>query len=230
MDGNRRFASRSRIDKRSGHVLGYERLIQTLDSCLKLGVKIVTVYAFSIENFQRSPAEVSDLMELLQDKLDHLVSKEQLVRSYDVQVRILGDLSLLPKGVRESAERAMLATNNNKSTVLNVCIAYTSTHEIVQAIQKIMDERTQDQPHDKFITKEEIDRNLYTGLCPPPDILLRTSGETRLSNYLLWQCSNSYMCFCNALWPEFSFWHLSWMILKYQRAYPFLPRQQRPSF
>ncbi|KAJ7528719.1 hypothetical protein O6H91_15G015800 [Diphasiastrum complanatum] len=109
MDGNMRFASRSRINKRTADVFGYECLLQALDRCFKLGVKFVTVYSFSIDNFKHPSKEVSDLMELFEEKLQHLATKEPIIMKHSVQVHVLGDLILIPEGVRASAERAMVA-------------------------------------------------------------------------------------------------------------------------
>ncbi|KAG6551882.1 hypothetical protein Mapa_006497 [Marchantia paleacea] len=116
MDGNRRYADRSRIDRTRGHLYGYDRLIGTLENCLQLGVKYVTVYAFSIDNFRRPADEVSALMNLMEEKLDHLGNSNRLTQEFGVRVQVLGDLSLLPSNVRAAAERAMVATKQNRCT------------------------------------------------------------------------------------------------------------------
>lgn len=406
MDGNRRFATRRGIDRHSGHVFGYDSLMRVLKVCFDLKVRVVTLYAFSIDNYQRSFEEVSALMELIQSKLESLIEKEDLVTEHGVRVRVLGDLSLLPDGVRNAAERAMYLTKNNSSALLNLCISYTSTQEIVHSVQTIRDElvckyrkniqviesqtclRNGEIKHpsnlwgvkkrshqDSFdvvakkdsvsenmklgwevleedalncpfnkqcrvpfsrqveccmhlghwkecvessgklandmgsgkcgmgrqqvweddvsdiagcrtgkregfvkaenpstvelirsrardcsgselsknrlinncksghhcdaddndllklvtdhVTEGEIQQHLYTESCPAPDIVIRTSGETRLSNFLLWQTSLSHLAFCNVLWPEFSFRHLFFVILEYQTAYSYLLGKRR---
>lgn len=299
MDGNRRFADRLHVDRHIGHSHGYDALLRTLKDCFDLHVKIVTLFAFSIDNFQRPPDEVSALMDLMQTKLEALIEKQGLASEYGIRVQILGDLSLLPHGARIAAEKAMAVTRKNSSAVLNLCISYTATHEIVQSIQRTCGNvvnalggdvltftckannsqqclsgssnsnssrklrchsyqpRWKDSFADDvirkadnttkegfssnctcakhcclndrivklvkdFVSEEEIEKHLYTDLCPPPDLLIRTSGETRLSNFLLWQTSFSHLAFCKVLWPEFSFRHLFFIILEYQRALPSL--------
>ncbi|EFJ23785.1 hypothetical protein SELMODRAFT_102749 [Selaginella moellendorffii] len=234
MDGNRRFADRAGIDRKSGHGFGYDSLIQTLELCLDLGVRYVTVYAFSIDNFARSQEEVSALMELMREKLDLLVSNEGLATAKGIRVCVLGDLTLLPEDVRASANRAMAATKHNSITVLNICVAYTSTQEIVNATREAVKEAlglSSSKVLDSYflssflftldsqITKESIERHLYTAGSPWPDVLIRTSGETRLSNFMLWQACHSHLAFCNVLWPNFSFRHLFWIIFQYQKSY-----------
>ncbi|MCO5610593.1 hypothetical protein L7F22_064832 [Adiantum nelumboides] len=437
MDGNRRFADRLHVDRHMGHSHGYDALLRTLKDCLDLHVKIVTVYAFSIDNFQRSPVEVSALMDLMQSKLETLIAKQGLASEYGIRVQVLGDLHLLPEAVRVVSEKAMAVTRHNSSLVLNLCVSYTSTHEMVHSIQQtcekfwaalcdrcrhpscnvvnsganqackycllngdnvsvndvcLVDDNNEEHvkengfstcgekkgaesamsgrdmrcfsapaideayciglrnrnqtksgvldnkqaicsldlclhthryandagsnmkranlasdndervvredvfwdldhgsngcevmdPHlspsfsysindsastncqcclsqsgscekladfnslsfcdsskpccsndrifkmvNNFVSEEEIEKNLYTYPCPPPDLLIRTSGETRLSNFLLWQTSFSHMAFCKVLWPEFSFWHLFISILEYQRAFPSLLKKKQ---
>ncbi|KAL2644208.1 hypothetical protein R1flu_011795 [Riccia fluitans] len=139
MDGNRRYADRSHMDRTRGHLYGYDRLISTLEICSELGVKYVTVYAFSIDNFRRPADEVQALMNLMEEKLDHICNSYRLTKEFGVRVQVLGELSLLPGNVRAAAERAMVATRQNTSVVLNICLAYTSTVEMVHSIQEIRD-------------------------------------------------------------------------------------------
>eukprot|EP01018_Ginkgo_biloba_P006568 Gb_12863 [translate_table: standard] len=289
MDGNRRYANRRQMNKWSGHQFGHQSLMHTLRDCYDLGIKYVTVYAFSIENFRRTKEEVDFLMNLMHEKLESLIEKESLVRQYGIRVQLLGDLSLLPERVRKAAEKAMLVTKDNNKAVLNICAPYTSTQEIVKAVQEVTDEvitrpelrrfmckngngksdfhmngfyqdHHEDQKYssseqvdfdatlakeigsssgeeeierqwqeelESIITAEEIERHLYTSNCPEPELLIRTSGETRLSNFLLWQSSLSYLYVTRTLWPEFSFKHLMMAVLQYQKVYPFLQQKQR---
>eukprot|EP01018_Ginkgo_biloba_P006570 Gb_12861 [translate_table: standard] len=140
MDGNRRYANRRQMNKRSGHQFGYQSLMHTLRDCYDLGIKYVTVYAFTIENFRRTNEEVDILMNLMHEKLEALIEKESLVRQYGIRVQLLGDLSLLPERVRKAADKAMLFTKDNNKAVLNICAPYTSTQEIVKAVQDVRDE------------------------------------------------------------------------------------------
>eukprot|EP01018_Ginkgo_biloba_P006572 Gb_12860 [translate_table: standard] len=288
MDGNRRYAYRRQMNKWSGHQFGYQSLMHTLRDCYDLGIKYVTVYAFSIENFRRTKEEVDTLMNLMQEKLEALIEKETLVRQYGIRVQLLGDLRLLPEHVRKAAEKAMLVTKDNNKAVLNICAPYTSTQEIAKAVQEVRDEvitrpeirkfmckdvngksnfhmngfyqgHHEDQKYSSYeqvdfdatptkeigyslgegeiecqwkeelesITAEEIERHLYTSNCPEPELLIRTSGETRLSNFLLWQSSLSYLYVTRTLWPEFSFKHLMMAVLQYQKVYPFLRQKKK---
>eukprot|EP01018_Ginkgo_biloba_P037300 Gb_25062 [translate_table: standard] len=260
MDGNRRYADRWQMNKKRGHEFGYESLMSTLKDCYELGINYVTVYAFSIDNFRRSEEEVVALMDLMQQKLEILVQKESLVNKFGIRLQFLGNLELLPERVRNAAEKAMAATKVNDRAVLSVCVAYTSTQEIVHAVQGVCNDfilRLQGSTNgntcidrgaslDKEMEIEEcsgaeedainaeagsisvkdIEGHLYTYGCPDPDLLIRTSGETRLSNFLLWQSSFCYLHCCRALWPEFSFRHLFLAVLDYQRAYPFLKQKK----
>ena len=346
MDGNRRFADRLGVDRWIGHNHGYEALMRTLKDCFDLHVKTVSLYAFSIDNFRRPPDEVSALMDLMQSKLESLIEKEGIARSYGVRVRVLGDLALLPEGVRKAAEKVMDLTRHNQNAVLNLFVSYSSTHEIVRSAQRIRDDFCNSYRHgvdtdksgedaicimkgnrddfrssfghdvdpddsegkatctqedclssfghvmdpddsgeklscmqedfkralkqhatekeigrhlytessfghvmvdpddsgeklaaclqedfkrvlEQLVTEKEIERHLYTESCAPPELLIRTSGETRLSNFMLWQTSFSHLAFLKVLWPEFSLKDLFFVILEYQRTYPNLLQKQQ---
>ncbi|GLJ27266.1 hypothetical protein SUGI_0534990 [Cryptomeria japonica] len=223
MDGNRRYARNRSMQKWRGHEFGYNSLMHTLRDCYELGVKCVSVYAFSIENFRRSKEEVDTLMNLMKEKLDLLVEKESMVNKYGIRVQIIGDISLFPQNVRESAERAMAFSRNNDKAILNICAPYTGTQEIAKAVEGVLKAGDLDE---KKISAEDIERHLYTSDCPEPELLIRTSGETRLSNFLLWQTSFSLLYATPILWPEFGSKHLARAVLEYQRAYPFLQEKK----
>lgn len=256
MDGNRRYAARRHMNKTSGHEFGYSTLMYILRDCYELGVKCVSVYAFSIENFRRSEEEVEMLMNLMQEKLQTLIEKESIVREYGIRVQVVGNLSLLPEHVRRTAEEVMAATKDSDKAVLNIFAPYTSTQEIVRAVEDVCQEvittrRRQVCERNEFsdncshrhddegtateeieglesaVTAEEIERRLYTSNCPEPQLLIRTSGEIRLSNFLLWQSSFSLLYVTPILWPEFRFRHLLMAIVEYQRNYPLLQEKQR---
>lgn len=129
MDGNRRFASKSRIDKKQGHSRGFDKLSETLQWCLDLGIQEVTVYAFSIENFKRSNAEVDALMSLARDKFEKLLEEKDKLHEKGIRIQVIGNLKLLPRDILSSMAEAMLLTKNNKSAVLNVAFAYTSRYK-----------------------------------------------------------------------------------------------------
>ncbi|KAG0451337.1 hypothetical protein HPP92_013737 [Vanilla planifolia] len=234
MDGNRRYANR-RMEQGTGHRAGFSALISVLRYCYEMGVKYVTIYAFSIENFKRKPEEVQSTMNLMKEKIDELMQKQSIVSEYGVRVNFLGNLNLLENDVRLSIEKFMRSTSNNTGPVLSICVAYTSTDEITHAIEKSCCEKKhlilQKNPNGfqnvltgDVVSVDDLESYLYTASCPDPDIIIRTSGETRLSNFLLWQSSFTQLQSPAHLWPEFSLRHLAWAILQYQRAFSYLEK------
>ncbi|XP_031484056.1 dehydrodolichyl diphosphate synthase CPT3-like [Nymphaea colorata] len=240
MDGNRRFARTRKLEKEYGHRFGFLSLISTLRNCYELGIKYVTVYAFSIDNFKRKPDEVGGLMELLQEKLEDALKEESFIKTCGIKVLFVGNLSLLPEQVQDSAKKLMEETAHNTRAILSVCVCYTSTDEIAHAVQEACDENrlictmrcnssgTNKGNSDEFlVTLADLEKHMYMAHCPDPDILIRTSGETRLSNFLLWQSCFCYLHITKALWPEFSLRHLVWAILEYQRVQPYLEKMKK---
>ncbi|KAG1362532.1 dehydrodolichyl diphosphate synthase 6 [Cocos nucifera] len=244
MDGNRRYAKRS-LKEDSGHRVGFTALIYVLQYCFEMGVKYVTVYAFSIDNFKRQPDEVQSVMDLMKEKIDELLKEESIVNKYGVRINFWGNLYLLSEPVRLAAEKAMAITARNMGPVFSVCVAYTSTNEIMHAVEESCIERREKirkgygngykdelvgaDKMDSVISVTDLEQHLYTSDCPAPDIVIRTSGETRLSNFLLWQTTFSHLQNPAPLWPEFSFRHLVWAIIEYQRVYPYLEQRRGSS-
>jgi ditrans,polycis-polyprenyl diphosphate synthase len=331
MDGNRRYARKNKVETVEGHHLGFEALARILEVCYKSGVKVVTIYAFSIENFKRSKYEVDGLMDMAKTKLVQMSEHGALFDRYGASVRILGDHSLIREDVLHEVNRAVEMTKHNHETVLNVCFPYTGREEITQSIRETVREfstppkRTRqkrpfsethiqrnilnrtlsavaeedheptqhtqhnhDLPHPatpeyctredghtlisdaesttsftdhdletssniqynsshtsrnssprstatksssrnnnptranmpdaESITAETITKNMYTGASAPPlDLLIRTSGVQRLSDFLLWQChEDTEMRFLSCLWPEFDLWHFLPVLLEWQ--------------
>ncbi|KAJ4973020.1 hypothetical protein NE237_006194 [Protea cynaroides] len=248
MDGNRRYAKSQKLGPGAGHKAGFSSLISILESCYKIGVKYVTVYAFSIDNFKRDPIEVQSIMDLMLEKIDELLKEESIVSSHGIRINFFGNLELLSEPVRMAVAKAMVETAKNTNVVLSVCVAYTSTNEIVHAVQESCREKiAQALLNSKFncemrdfergyntlskvdcsITLEDLERHMYLAECPDPDLLIRTSGETRLSNFLLWQTTFCYLHVLDALWPEVSPWWLGWVILHYQRAKPYIDKRMK---
>ncbi|KAL9243000.1 hypothetical protein vseg_016942 [Gypsophila vaccaria] len=242
MDGNRRYAQKYNLDEGAGHRCGYIALMSMLRNCYELGVKYVTIYAFSIDNFKRRPEEVEALMKLIREKIEGSLKQESIVHQYGVRVHFVGDLKLLDEPVRLAAEKAMAATAGNSKAVLSICIAYTSTNEIMNAVEqsceekwdevKILDScgaaygltnyaRNSDQNH---IDLGDIERHIFMRVAPNPDIIVRTSGESRLSNFLLWQSAGSILYSPSVLWPEISLHHLVWAVLNFQRNRSYLEK------
>ncbi|KAM3829570.1 dehydrodolichyl diphosphate synthase complex subunit DHDDS [Vipera latastei] len=219
MDGNRRYAQKHNVKKLEGHSQGFAKLTQTLQWCLSLGIREVTVYAFSIENFKRSQEEVEGLMQLAREKFVRLLEEQENLEKHGVCIRILGDLTLLPQDVQELIAKVVLATKHYNTCFLNIGFAYTSRQEISNAVKELAwgVEEGLLQPSD--VSEYLIDKCLYSCKSPHPDILIRTSGEVRLSDFMLWQTSHSCLVFQSVLWPDYSFWNLCEAILRFQMNY-----------
>ncbi|XP_073281024.1 dehydrodolichyl diphosphate synthase 6-like isoform X1 [Primulina huaijiensis] len=246
LDGNRRYARKWDLGEGMGHRAGFLSLMSLMKYCYELGVKYVTIYAFSIDNFKRRPEEVQSVMDLMLEKIEGLLKEESIVNQYGVRVYFIGNLNLLSETVRLATEKAMKATSNNDKIILLVCMAYTSTDEIVhaaqescnnkrheiQSVMKMNDAQNGDIGKKKLgenyvIKLADIERNMYMGVAPDPDILIRSSGETRLSNFLLWQTSNCLLYSPKALWPEVGLCHLVWAVLNFQRVHTELEKRRK---
>ncbi|XP_074658903.1 dehydrodolichyl diphosphate synthase complex subunit DHDDS-like [Tubulanus polymorphus] len=217
MDGNRRFANKRSLDRAAGHLMGFEKLAETLQWCRDLGIYEVTVYAFSIENFKRSKDEVDSLLELARQKFQKLLEEKDQLKKHGVCVRVLGNVTLLPNDIQELIADAVCSTKDNDRAFLNVCFSYTSREEICAAIRDMAEGVQLGLLDESDIDDELLEECLYTNHSPNPDLLVRTSGECRLSDFLLWQTSFSALLFDDVLWPEFSIWHLYAAVLHYQR-------------
>ncbi|KAK3114805.1 cis-prenyltransferase [Teratosphaeriaceae sp. CCFEE 6253] len=319
MDGNRRYARTHKLETVQGHHLGFEALARVLEVCYKSGVKVVTIYAFSIENFKRSKYEVDGLMDMAKTKLVQMSQHGELFDRYGASVRILGDKTLVREDVLEQIDRAVEMTKHNGSAVLNVCFPYTSREEITRSIRETVREfsapvqrpsvgkrgfsethvlrslrrghlsgiaeeeavsketsweprrdmeddldgddessemsgqdldaastrqaessqtshsssptlkaavdipastarrRGQHLPDPETLTEEHLDKNTYTYPAPPLDLLIRTSGVCRLSDFMLWQChEHTEVKFLDCLWPEFDLWQFLPVLLEWQ--------------
>lgn len=198
IDGNRRWARAHGLPTLYGHKKGYAKLKDVADWCFDRGVKILTCYVFSTENWNRSKREVSYLMRLLKKALTTDLPELQ---KKDVRLKISGrrDDSRMPKDLREAIAKAEEATKNNKRGILNLALNYGGRVEIVEAVKKIIKQGLTPEK----ITEETIEQNLYTAGLPDPDLIIRTS-EQRLSGFLLWQSSYAELYFIPKYWPDFS--------------------------
>lgn len=202
MDGNRRYSKlQGNIDVLKGHEMGVDTLENVLDWSVELGIEIITAYAFSTENFNRPQHEVDGLMKLFVINFKKLVGHEKIIKN-EVKVNVVGRLELLPEEVREAIDEAVQATAHYDKRLLNIAIGYDGRLEIIDSIKKIIKE-----VQDGNITIDDVDedlvsKNLYTGGLADPNLIIRTSGEERLSGFLLWQSSYSELYFCETLWPE----------------------------
>jgi len=216
MDGNRRYANKTHIDKADGHKQGFDTLAKVLSWCRELGIIQVTLYAFSIENFKRTPEEVNSIMNLAREKCDSLLDELDKVNEAGIRVRVAGDLHLLPPDIKERVEKIQNMTCNNNRAYLNVCMAYTSRHEIVAAIKQLSSlVHGNNGTSSEDINLAMLEERLYLSR-PFPELIIRTSGEVRLSDFMLWQCQESMLIFVDALWPEISIWDFMKAIFYFQ--------------
>jgi len=202
MDGNRRFAREFGLSTNEGHVKGKDKLEEVLDWCLDLKIKILTVYAFSTENLKRDENEVEYLMDLFEENFLKL-AKDERIHKHKIKLGVIGQIELLPENVQDAIAVALKATENYDSYYYNIAIAYGSRQEIIQAIKKVADQvRAGDLSIDD-IDEKLVSSYMYTGHLPDPDLILRTSGEERVSNFLLWQLAYSELYFTDVYWPGF---------------------------
>ena len=205
MDGNRRYAKEvlnSDID--AGHKKGGEKLKEVMDWCRKLDIEILTVFAFSTENFERSDEEVDFLMDLLESNLFKFADDER-VHSGKIALRVIGDRTLIPERVLHAIECAESKTSDYTDFQLNVAIAYGGRQEIVKAVREIAQNVKDGLMDVGDIDEQSISNCLYTFDLPDPELILRTSGEFRISNFLLWQLAYSEFYFTDVFWPGFRY-------------------------
>ena len=196
MDGNRRWAKEKFLPSMMGHKKGVEALKKTTRACDDFGVKYLTLYAFSTENWNRKKEEVDFLMDLLASTL---LSELDELNQNNVKMNFIGNLSVLNQNLQNIIEQSKEKTKNNTGVVLTVAINYGARDEIVHAVQKIVESGISFSE----ITEETIKKHLYTYNLPDPDLLIRTSGEKRISNYLLWQIAYSELYITDTYWPDF---------------------------
>jgi len=225
MDGNRRFAREKNLQKIEGHIHGFEKLAETLQWCNDLGINQVTVYAFSIENYKRPSEEVDSLLNLARDKFRRLIKEADRFAKEGVRVNVIGNLSLLPSDLQSLIFQAMEVTSKNEKATLNVAFSYTSRDEMTHAVKVLANAVDTGYLEVEDINVDLIERCFYTSLSNKsenaamsacPDLLVRTSGESRLSDFLLWQSSYSVTHFTEVLWPDFGLHHLMGAIFHYQ--------------
>jgi tritrans,polycis-undecaprenyl-diphosphate synthase [geranylgeranyl-diphosphate specific] len=202
MDGNRRAAEELGHDRLEGHEFGRERLEKMMEWCLEIGVKHITVYAFSTENFSRSPEEVAKLVGLFVENF-RKAGDDERVHKYRIRIRALGRIEMLPKEVREAIEYAEKRTQHYDSYFFNIAVAYGGRDELLQAIRSVAHDVKSGKIGPEDIDEHAISSRLYTKDMPDPDLIIRTSGEERISNFLLWQLAYSELYFTDVFWPAF---------------------------
>ena len=202
MDGNRRYSKmQGNLNAIEGHKRGVDTLENVLEWCIDLGINIVTVYAFSTENFKRSEKEVEDLMKLFVDSFLSISSNKKIHKN-EVRLKAVGRLDLFPEEVREAIKDAEKSTEKYDKRLINIAMGYDGRVEIVDAFKKIAAKVKSGEINPEDIDENMINENLYTAGLEDPNLVIRTSGEERLSGFLLWQSSYSELYFTDSLWPE----------------------------
>ena len=210
MDGNGRWARARGLPRLAGHRAGVDNLRRVLEACVEFGVKYLTIYAFSTENWERPPDEVRGLINILEDVID-----QQLYELHEngVQLRHLGQLEGLGPSLQDKVRQAIDLTHHNQKLVLNIAWNYGGRDEIVRAIRQLIADGIQPSQVDESL----IHRYLYTSDCPDPDLVIRTSGEMRTSNFLIWQTAYSEWYFPQTYWPDFGRQELLQALTEYAR-------------
>jgi tritrans,polycis-undecaprenyl-diphosphate synthase [geranylgeranyl-diphosphate specific] len=218
LDGNRRWARENGLPIWLGHSTGAEKVKLLLKKCLELKIKTLTLYAFSTENFQRDKQEIDYLMKLFEEKMKEILDSKEIHQN-KVRVKFLGKKEMLPVSLQQLMSRIEERTKNYDAYYLNIAIAYGGRAEIIDAIKKLIEDVLENRLKLEKIDEEEINKRLYTSHLPNPypDLIIRTSGEERLSGFLLWQSAYSEFCFLDTYWPEFRDIDLYRAIRTYQK-------------
>ena len=211
MDGNGRWAQKRHLPRVAGHRAGTQSARTTIETCARLHVEALTLYAFSVENWRRPKAEIEFLMQLLRE---YLRKEMPLIQRNNIRMRFLGRPEELPEGVQKDTREAMEATAGNTGMVLSIALNYGGRAEIVDAMNAILAERNGNK---SAITEDELTKHLYTASLPDPDLLIRTSGEMRVSNFLLWQIAYAEIFVTETLWPDFNRARLLEALLDFQK-------------
>lgn len=200
MDGNGRWAKKRSLPRIMGHRAGADALRRVSRFAGHMGIEYITVYAFSTENWKRSDKEVSGLMSLM---LDYLKNAEKELGGDEVRIRVIGDPTRFSDEIQQQIKRVEAVTKDNKAVTVTLALNYGGRDELVHAVKAIAKEVQDGKTNPDSIDEETVSRHLYTYDMPDPDLVIRTSGELRLSNYLLWQTSYSELYFTDTLWPDF---------------------------
>lgn len=215
MDGNGRWATERNKPREYGHQAGVDTVRRITSECTRLGVKFLTLYTFSTENWNRPEEEIHALMGLVLSSLE-----DEIFMKNNVRFRVIGDMKRLPDEVQAKLQETMDHTAKNDKMTMVVALSYSSRWEITKAVKDIINEKWNPMLNKRIqdfdITEEVISRHLETNFMPDPDLLIRTGGELRISNFLLWQIAYSELYFCDTYWPDFSEDDLHKAIASYQ--------------
>lgn len=211
MDGNGRWAAKRGLERSYGHQAGVETVRRITAACTKLGVKFLTLYTFSTENWNRPSDEISALMGLVLSSLE-----DEIFMKNDVRFRVIGDIARLPGDVQKKLHETEEHTKDNATMTMVVALSYSSRWEITKAVQDIVTDVKAGKISEQAICEDLVSKYLQTAFMPDPDLLIRTGGEVRVSNYLLWQIAYSELYFCDTFWPDFAEEDLYRAIANYQ--------------
>lgn len=211
MDGNGRWAAKRGLERSYGHQAGVETVRRITAACTKLGVKFLTLYTFSTENWNRPSDEISALMGLVLSSLE-----DEIFMKNDVRFRVIGDIARLPEDVQKKLHETEEHTKDNATMTMVVALSYSSRWEITKAVQDIVTDVKAGKISEQAICEDMVSKYLQTAFMPDPDLLIRTGGEVRVSNYLLWQIAYSELYFCDTFWPDFAEEDLYRAIANYQ--------------
>lgn len=214
MDGNGRWAKQRNLPRLMGHRSGVENVYTVTEECARMGVRVLTLYAFSTENWKRSSEEVSGLMSLLEQSLKKYIGK---LKNNGIRLNVIGRLEQLPERLRGGISNALETTASNDRMVLNIALNYGGRQEILDAARSIVRAVKDENIDVTSLTVDDFSRYLYTRDLPDPELIIRTSGEQRISNFLLWQCAYSEFYFTDTFWPDFGKEELKKAIEEYSR-------------
>jgi undecaprenyl diphosphate synthase len=214
MDGNGRWARRRRLPRIAGHRAGTQAVRDVVESCSQLGLTALSLYAFSAENCKRPKSEIDTLMGLLREYIRRELAE---IHRNNIRLKILGHYEQLPREVRRDLDEALELTAANTGMVLNVALNYSARTELADAFNAILKEMQSGRNPEATVTEQSISDHLYTSGLPDPDLLIRTSGEMRLSNFLLWQIAYAEIWVTDTCWPDFTRRHLLQAVIDFQK-------------
>ncbi|MFI5279881.1 MAG: isoprenyl transferase [Gemmatimonadales bacterium] len=213
MDGNGRWATERHLPRTLGHREGMKAVREVVEACLACGIEVLTLYAFSEENWRRPAMEIGALLGLLEE---YIAKETAELRQQGVQVGVIGDLAKLPAAKREAVDKLVAGTRGGTRLQLNLAISYSSRAEIARAARRLADDVLHGRLALEDVDEEALGLRLYTAGLPDPDLLIRTSGELRISNFLLWQLAYTELHITPTLWPDFTRQHLYQAVIDYQ--------------
>jgi undecaprenyl diphosphate synthase len=213
MDGNGRWAKKKLLNRISGHLRGVDAVKEVVKACRELGIKILTLYAFSTENWKRPKDEVAALMGLLKE---YLIKEGEEMLQNNIRLRAIGKIEDLPEDVQETLREAIRKTERCDGLVLNLALSYSGRSEIIHAVQRLLFDSQNGKVKPEEVTFQRFSEYLWTRGIPDPDLLIRTSGELRISNFLLWQIAYTEIYVTDTLWPDFDRAELLKAIADYQ--------------